>query len=221
MARSRLIVGTASIACWALVACDGGGLSPANRTQPLSVNDAGNGAVDATTASEIEGTGEDASVAALDAGSADAADDAIEDAASTYDGTLECDVEGGCASNCTDAGVTCAVAIDSVACELSGEFVGASASLTCGQSATVRTTCCGGCGCVAVDVYYDGTRCWEGIPDCTMPQFTGKYILPHAPGAGGGVVSEGGSMGEGGSASEGGSVADSTLPDGGTSKIAQ
>jgi hypothetical protein len=119
-----------------------------------------------------------------------------DDLASTDDGGIEggireCDLlDGGCASNCTsDRGTTCAVIVDHTDCELV-ELAGAFATVACGQSAAVGTANCGGCGSVEVDVYYDGARCWQGIPDCSLPQFAGKLFDPHAPGVidGGGVA---------------------------------
>jgi hypothetical protein len=110
------------------------------------------------------------------------------DLASTDDGGIEggigeCDLlDGGCLSDCTsDRGNTCTVILDSTDCELL-EFTGAFVTVACGQSAVVGTANCGGCGSVEVEVYYDGARCWEGIPNCALPQLAGKFFDPHAPG---------------------------------------
>jgi hypothetical protein len=95
----------------------------------------------------------------------------------------DCWPDGGpdsCASNCTEASVICTVVPDTDTCELK-EFVGASAQVACGEAAIVGTACCGECGCVAVEVFYDGTRCWEGIPDCSLVGLAGQWFGPHAP----------------------------------------
>jgi hypothetical protein len=94
-----------------------------------------------------------------------------------------CSLEGGpnsCVLTCTDASVTCVVAYASFSCELE-EFAEASATVACGQTATVGTACCGACGCVAVEVFYDGKRCWEGIPDCSQGTVEGQWFDPRAP----------------------------------------
>jgi hypothetical protein len=139
---------------------------------------------------EVDGGGGDYEFApTADAGEAE---DAADDGASSDDGGIEggaiaeCDLDGGpdggCTSSCTsDRSNICTVILDENDCELI-ELAGAFATVGCGQSATVGTASCGGCGSVAVEVYYDGARCWEGIPDCTLPQFTGKFFDPHAPG---------------------------------------
>jgi hypothetical protein len=85
---------------------------------------------------------------------------------------------------CTnDASVTCTVENTNYTCELP-LFADASARVGCGQTATVGTGCCGGCGCVAVEVYYDGRQCWEGIPGCSegpVDAFAGRWFVPHPP----------------------------------------
>ncbi len=73
----------------------------------------------------------------------------------------------GCGSSSGNS-VTCGIETDYfyeglTSCELSG-FAGASATLAPGETATVGVSCCGSCGCVAVEVRYDGTKCWDGGP---------------------------------------------------------
>jgi hypothetical protein len=85
-----------------------------------------------------------------------------------------------CVSKCTDTAVSCGIESLGFACEFDG-FVGASTSLTCGERAVIGTACCGGCGCVPVEVYFDGKHCWEGVPQCAMDQFSNKMFDPHDP----------------------------------------
>jgi hypothetical protein len=127
----------------------------------------------------------DASTASPQADGANTEDDAGD--GSLTDGmSPDCDANsesGSCAHMCPDAGVGCTVQFATFSCELA-EFADASAIVTCGQTATVGTACCGGCGCVAVEVYYDGRQCWEGIPDCpdsAVAGFAGRWFDPHAP----------------------------------------
>jgi hypothetical protein len=118
----------------------------------------------------------DASV--VDAG-AEASDDAGDD--SGNDESAECDLaDGGCVATCSGQSVTCTVESVSSACE-PNMFADASATVACGQTVTVGTSCCGGCGCVPVQLYFDGKRCWEGMPACALSQFAGKFFDPHAP----------------------------------------
>ncbi|HEX7453818.1 MAG TPA: hypothetical protein VF294_16110, partial [Polyangiaceae bacterium] len=53
--------------------------------------------------------------------------------------------------------------------------------VACGQTAAVGVANCGECGSVTVEVFYDGSHCWEGIPDCAPPGVFGKFLYPHAP----------------------------------------
>ena len=90
------------------------------------------------------------------------------------------DVDGGCASKCTGETVSCAVESYDTLCEFE-LFRGTPVTVACGQTATAGIANCGGCGSVAVEVYYDGSLCWEGVPDCPLPELSGKLISPHAP----------------------------------------
>ena len=100
----------------------------------------------------------------------------------------QCDLNGGCVSTCTTPSAICAVSTDGNYCELKG-FVGASAEVGCGQRAIVGIACCGACECVPVEVFFDGTSCWQGMPQCTQPALSGQMFFPHATGGG-----EGGSF---------------------------
>ncbi|MEI9953811.1 MAG: hypothetical protein WDO74_33755 [Pseudomonadota bacterium] len=88
-------------------------------------------------------------------------------------------MNGSCSSKCEDTTVTCGVVSTGIACEFEG-FTGATAEVACGQRTVIGTACCGGCGCVPVEVYFDGAHCWQGIPKCTMPSFTDRLWDPHA-----------------------------------------
>ena len=90
----------------------------------------------------------------------------------------QCDLHGSCVSKGEDKPVTCGVEALGFACEFDG-FVGATTQVSSGKRAVVGTACCGGCGCVPVEVYFDGSHCWEGIPQCTLPQFTDQLFDPH------------------------------------------
>jgi hypothetical protein len=92
----------------------------------------------------------------------------------------ECELDGGCASNCSGEIVSCAVESFAAACEFES-FHDTPATVTCGQTATVGIANCGACGSVAVEVYYDGSHCWQGVPDCPLQEFFGKLVSPHAP----------------------------------------
>jgi hypothetical protein len=94
----------------------------------------------------------------------------------------ECDLDGGCATQCSGIpSTTCGiVSSNGLLCELQG-FVGASNQVACGQRSVIGTACCGACGCVAVEVFFDGTNCWQGVPTCTAS--SDQLFNPHAPGA--------------------------------------
>ena len=92
----------------------------------------------------------------------------------------ECDLDGGCAAVCHGQAAHCTVELAGFSCELDA-FQSASANVACGETSTVGTALCGGCGSVDVQLYFDGTRCWEGLPGCTRPEYSGKFFLPHPP----------------------------------------
>jgi hypothetical protein len=93
-----------------------------------------------------------------------------------------CEIDGGCVSQCTDPSAICAVVSRDILCELEG-FVGASAEVGCGQRAVIGTACCGECGCVPVEVFFDGKNCWQGVPTCAAAEWANQFLSPHAPGA--------------------------------------
>jgi hypothetical protein len=159
----------------------GVGHSPLDNLQqeePVPVKEAGGAAGDDEFAPTDGGQAEDTAIR----GSSDEL--ASTDDGGSEGGVRECDLlDGGCTSNCDrDQSNICSVILDRTECELV-ELAGAFTTVACGQTAPVGTANCGGCGSVAVDVYYDGAQCWEGIPDCALPQFAGKLFDPHAPGA--------------------------------------
>lgn len=84
-----------------------------------------------------------------------------------------CDLNGNCTSDGDGEKVTCGV-VSGNECEFAG-FVGATAQVAWGKSAMIGLACCGQCECVPVEVYFDGVRCWQGIPQCANNQF----ITPH------------------------------------------
>jgi hypothetical protein len=94
----------------------------------------------------------------------------------------ECDLDGGSCNGspppttCGSPTVQCGVVDPGFSCEFP-EFVGVSVSVACGETAKVGTACCGACGCVDVEVYYDGKYCWQGIPGC----WGGKFVEPRLP----------------------------------------
>ncbi|HET7541240.1 MAG TPA: hypothetical protein VFK05_15285 [Polyangiaceae bacterium] len=91
-----------------------------------------------------------------------------------------CDLGGSCLSDCEDRSVTCGVAPSNVACEFQG-FTGATAEVSCNRRVVIGTACCGACGCVPVEVYFDGTDCWQGIPECKEGVFSNRMLFPHEP----------------------------------------
>jgi len=89
-----------------------------------------------------------------------------------------CDLNETCTSNCEDRAVTCGIDPAGFACEFQG-FQGATAKVSCGQRVVIGTACCGGCDCVPVEVYFDGTYCWQGVPQCKLGEFTNQMFFPH------------------------------------------
>lgn len=98
----------------------------------------------------------------------------------------QCDfADGGCVAQCNQPQMPqvtqCSVITSTTLCELVG-FVGASTQVACGQQAMIGTACCGQCGCVPVEMFYDGTYCWEGVPTCALSYLTDQFYEPHLPG---------------------------------------
>jgi hypothetical protein len=133
--------------------------------------DAGSGEAGQAGAGNEAGDAASGAAGSGDAGSSNAAANAA---------TSECDVDGGCASTCTGETVSCGVEPFDNFCEFN-LFLDTPVTVTCGQTAIAGIADCGGCGKVAVEVFYDGSRCWEGIPDCPLPGFSGELVSPHAP----------------------------------------
>jgi hypothetical protein len=80
--------------------------------------------------------------------------------------------------------VTCAISSSSDNCEFKS-FYGDTATLTPGQTAVVGQSCCGTCGCVDVELRFDGSECWQGFPDCCSgadaSEYCNQWQAPHAP----------------------------------------
>jgi len=89
-----------------------------------------------------------------------------------------CDLNGTCVSKCEDTTVTCGIESHGLACELEG-FTGATAQVSCGQRVVIGTACCGECGCVPVEVYFDGSYCWQGVPECKVDALANRMFFPH------------------------------------------
>jgi hypothetical protein len=200
--------GAAFIACCLLGAChiastdsasDEGGSGPGGATAAAGREErGGNTAAGGTRATVTARAGAaDVSAAGQAGGGNEAGDggneagDGASGATSSDDGgagpqsapldpASECDIDGGCISKCPSDTVNCTVEFPPGECEFEA-FRDIPTSVTCGQSVTVGIANCGGCGSVAVQVYYDGSYCWQGIPDCMLPQFVGKFLNPHAP----------------------------------------
>ena len=122
----------------------------------------------------------DATPAVVDASVDDAAPDAGPDGESTYDATdayvnsgpPTCDPDE--ASTCAgsvcsgDQSATCTVVPDPTFCEfVEANEAGAAVHLACGQTAKVILVNCGACDSVWVDLYFDGTNCWQSVYNCT------------------------------------------------------
>jgi len=179
--QGQLAVDASTPPSAAVVAGDGGaaisqdpmGTSPVG-TSPMGTSPMG------TAPSSTSSTGA-GNMAADDAGTNDAA--GADSQVPPPPG--DCDfADGGCVSQCgaQHQSTVCAVVTPDSLCELQG-FVGTSAQVACGQAAIIGTACCGECGCVPVEVFFDGTYCWEGVPTCTVNGLTDQYLDPHAPGA--------------------------------------
>ena len=91
-----------------------------------------------------------------------------------------CDLDNGCVTDCEENSVTCDIASTNVACEFEG-FTGATAQVACGRRVVIGMACCGGCGCVPVEVFFDGNYCWQGVPRCEGGALGNKMLFPHAP----------------------------------------
>jgi hypothetical protein len=142
--------------------------------QPVVAVDAGAGGA------QVDSPRSQQPVVAVDAGAGGSLD--AEDSQDPVVPPNDCDIDGGCVSHCTDQSVICAVVSRDALCELEG-FAGASAEVGCGQRAIIGTACCGECGCVSVEVFFDGKDCWQGVPTCTVAEWTDQFLDPHAPGA--------------------------------------
>ncbi len=184
------LVGAAAGTSAAAVIMDAGCTSSATGSSGSdTTKDSGTGGRDATSVAPGSSTDapptDGASTEGPQADGANTQDDAGD--GSLTDGmSPDCDANSesdSCARTCPEAGVACTVKFATFSCELAA-FADASAIVACGQTATVGTACCGGCGCVAVEVYYDGRECWEGIPDCpdsAVAGFAGRWFDPHTP----------------------------------------
>ena len=166
---------------------DAGQLAVDASPPPSAVVVTGDG--DAATSQDPTGTSPTGTSPSSTSSTGVAADDAgTNDAADAYSQVpppqRDCDfADGGCVSQCGAQTQTtvCAVVTPDSLCELQG-FVGTSTQVACGQAAIIGTACCGACGCVPVEVFFDGTYCWEGVPTCTVYGLTDQYLDPHAPG---------------------------------------
>ena len=189
----ELYASAAFAVCCVLSACHAASDDPAS---VMSIEEGGGAGYRATAGREERGPADagagksaggaagmpDADVAA-DAGQAGAIGEAgAAGSTSINPATAECDIDGGCASVCSDKGqmVTCAVESFQNDCEFE-MFHDVPAAVTCGQAATVGIANCGLCGMVPVQVFFDGTYCWQGVPDCSLVLFNGKVFDPHAP----------------------------------------
>ena len=91
-----------------------------------------------------------------------------------------CVLDDTCVSKCTVPSATCGIEAYGGYCEFAG-FEGASTQVACGERKVIGTACCGGCGCVPVEVFFDGEQCWEGAPQCAYPIFASLMFSPHPP----------------------------------------
>jgi len=107
----------------------------------------------------------------------------VESAASAPAAPLSCDLDGSCVGpSCEANGLSCSVISDPNGdhCEFVG-FSGATAPASCNQRVVIGTACCGICGCVPVEVYFDGTNCWQGVPQCKEDDLSARMFYPHQP----------------------------------------
>lgn len=153
-------------------AADSGGSSGSQRTTTDSLNSSRGGASNAgkVHSPDTNSSSPSASDGDADAGGAGGAGNTLEDPS--------CEVDDTCTSDCHDTQATCGVISTGVACEFEG-FADATAPVACGERVIVGTACCGGCGCVPVELFFDGENCWQGIPTCQLPEFTNRLFAPH------------------------------------------
>jgi len=184
-----LLIGATALA--GVYAC---GSSPESLSDSVSARPGTSGSGGALPAGQ-NGLGGSKSHALSDAGgqagakrSVDAATESAGDAAVDSGGSgptaeakpppKSCDLNETCTSNCEDRAVTCGIDPAGFACEFQG-FQGATAEVSCGQRVVIGTACCGGCDCVPVEVYFDGSYCWQGVPQCKLGEFTNQMFFPH------------------------------------------
>lgn len=74
----------------------------------------------------------------------------------------------------------CKIRSNGINCEFN-QFEGQSALIVPGQTAKVGTSCCGTCGCISVQLYYDGFYCWQGVPECDCCNLQGRWLNPYIP----------------------------------------
>jgi len=122
----------------------------------------------------------EASSGSAAAGSAGASSESESDPLPPPD--TSCDLDGSCITDCKDRRVTCGIETNGpVYCEFQG-FTGATAQVACNQRAVIGMACCGGCGCIPVEVYFDGKYCWQGMPECSnVDSLSNRMLEPHLP----------------------------------------
>jgi hypothetical protein len=132
------------------------------------------------------GEGSSGSVAAGEGGEAGVSATSVAGAAADGDPPADedeqastCDLDGDCLATCHGQLAECGVADPGYSCEFT-QLAGVSQQVTCGEPQVAGNVCCGGCGCVDVVLYFDGLRCWQGLPACDLPEYFGKVLFPHA-----------------------------------------